>query len=98
MSVKDHSAFYQAGARALKILAARCGEEHLARIFENQAERFLLMAEVCAQGADAVAPPPPRLVAAKRPNFSRRPLPPPGGPARAADVVDLAAARGRREI
>jgi hypothetical protein len=52
------------------------------------------MAEVCAKDA-AGAPPPPRPVAAKRPNFSRRGLP---EARRGRDnVIDLPSAQGRRK-
>ena len=92
MSATDHSRYYEAGAKALKRLAARCGEARLAKIFETQAERFLLMAGVCERKADAPEPAPP-VVAAKRPVFSPRGLP--ERRTRSANVVDLST---RREL
>ena len=99
VGVKDHSSYYRVGAQALKRLAARCGEARIAQIFENQAERFLLMAEVSAR--KPAAPPASNVVPAKRPNFSLRGVPDDKAPSararRCSDVVDLASVRGRRE-
>jgi hypothetical protein len=99
VGVKDHSSYYQAGAQALKRLAARCGEARIAQIFESQAERFLLMAQVTAR--KAAVQPPADVVPAKRPTFSLRRLPEDKAPSararRSSNVVDLASARGRRE-
>lgn len=89
---------YRIGARALKVLAARCGEAHLARVLDDQAERLRLKAEERARGG--AAPEPPRLVAAKRPEYGRQPQqgrnPTPGSRARPANVVDLASIRRGR--
>ena len=90
---------YRIGARALKALAGRCGEAHLARVLDDQAEWFRLKAEESARGE--AAPEPPRLVAAKRPEYGRRQPhqgrnPTPIFLARPTNVVDLASIRRGR--
>lgn len=97
MNVKDHSGFYHAGAKALRILAAGCGEARIARIFEDQAERFLLMAEVCARSSAATPPAPAGLVAAKRPNYSLRGVPQTRHTGRPTAAADLPPARASRQ-
>jgi hypothetical protein len=98
VSGKDRSGMYRIGARALKVLAARCGEAHLARVLDDHAERFRLKAEESAR--EEAPPEPPRLVAAKRPEYGRQPQqgrnPTPVSPARPTNVVDLASTRRGR--
>ena len=107
MSAKDHSGFYHAGAKALKFLAAGCGRARLARLLEAQAERLMLRAgaraqdiaeknDVAEQDTAEPAPPPIRLVPAKRPRFTLPGAPEASSAARRnADVVDLSTARRR---
>lgn len=100
MSAKDRSGFYQAGAKALKILAAGCGEARLAQVFENQAERFMLMAKTAGKTCDQpmIAAPVVTLVPAKRPSFSPRGIPSVRSvTGHTAQVVHLSAARERRD-
>jgi hypothetical protein len=67
VSIKDQSAFYSAGAEAMKRLAARCGHGRLAQIFEDQAERYVRMAEISARQSASPRSVPPHIVPAQRP-------------------------------
>jgi len=102
VGVKDQSAFYNAGAEAMKLLAARCEDGRLGQIFEDQAERYLRMAETSAQHAATAAPPASHIIPARRPPslFRLAHLPRSAPTQRPANVVDMFAshaARGRRE-
>ena len=97
MSIKDQSAFYRAGAVAMRRLAARCGHGRLAQMFEDQADRYVRMAETSVQHS-AVPRPASHIVPAQRPRAVPRMmyLPHLTSPHRPANAIDMFAAHNTR--